>query len=79
MKYHMSDIYNKKDLSNMDENYNIFMTAKNAYISNRTKENYSEYISEYMTMCSNLKELLSVKILTNDEFYHIREKIKEGI
>ncbi len=79
MKYHMSDVYNKKDLSSMDENYNIFMAAKNAYINNRTKENYSEYISEYMTICSNLKELLSIKFLTNDEFYHIREKIKEGI
>ena len=55
------------------------MAAKNAYINNRTKENYSEYISEYMTICSNLKELLSIKFLTNDEFYHIREKIKEGI
>lgn len=75
----MSDVYNKKDLSSMDENYNIFMAAKNAYINNRTKENYSEYISEYMTICSNLKELLSIKFLTNDEFYHIREKIKEGI
>ena len=42
MKYHMSDVYNKKDLSSMDENYNIFMAAKNAYINNRTKENYSE-------------------------------------
>ena len=79
MKYHMSDVYNKKDLSSMDENYNIFMAAKKAYINNRTKENYSEYISEYMTICSNLKELLSIKFLTNDEFYHIREKIKEGI
>lgn len=79
MKYHMSDVYNKKDLSSMDENYNIFMAAKNAYINNRTKENYFEYISEYMTICSNLKELLSIKFLTNDEFYHIREKIKEGI
>lgn len=79
MKYHMSDVYNKKDLSSMDENYNIFMAAKIAYINNRTKENYSEYISEYMTICSNLKELLSIKFLTNDEFYHIREKIKEGI
>lgn len=79
MKYHMSDVYNKKDLSSIDENYNIFMAAKNAYINNRTKENYSEYISEYMTICSNLKELLSIKFLTNDEFYHIREKIKEGI
>ena len=79
MKYHMSDVYNKKDLSSMDENYNIFMAAKNAYINNRTKENYSEYISEYMTICSNLKELLSIKFLTNDEFYHIREKINEGI
>lgn len=79
MKYHMSDVYNKKDLSSMDENYNIFMAAKNTYINNRTKENYSEYISEYMTICSNLKELLSIKFLTNDEFYHIREKIKEGI
>ena len=79
MKYHMSNVYNKKDLSSMDENYNIFMAAKNTYINNRTKENYSEYISEYMTICSNLKELLSIKFLTNDEFYHIREKIKEGI
>lgn len=79
MKYHMSDVYGKKDLSSMDENYNIFMTAKNAYINNKTKDNYSEYISEYMTICSNLKELLSIKFLTNEEFYYIREKIKEGV
>ena len=76
MKYYMSDVYNKKDLSSMDENYNIFMTAKNAY--NKTKDNYSEYISEYMMICSNLKELLSIKFLTSDEFYYIREKIKKG-
>ena len=63
----------------MDENYNIFMTAKNAYINNKTKGNYSEYISEYMTICSNLKELLSIKFLTDEEFYYIREKIKEGV
>ena len=73
----MSDVYDKKDLSSMDENYNIFMTAKNAYINNKTKDNYSEYISEYMTICSNLKELLSIKFLTDDEFYYIRERIKE--
>ena len=79
MKYHMSDVYGKKDLSSMDENYNIFMTSKNAYINNKTKDNYSEYISEYMTICSNLKELLSIKFLTDDEFYLIREKIKEGV
>ena len=79
MMYHMSDVYGKKDLSSMDENYNIFMTAKNAYINNKTKDNYSEYISEYMTICSNLKELLSIKFLTDDEFYLIREKIKEGV
>lgn len=79
MKYHMSDVYGKKDLSSMDENYNIFMTAKNAYINNKTKDNYSEYISEYMTICSNLKELLSIKFLTDEEFYYIREKIKEGV
>lgn len=24
----MSDVYDKKDLSSMDENYSIFMTAK---------------------------------------------------
>ena len=77
MRYHMSDVYDKKDLSSMDENYNIFMTAKNAYINNKTKDNYSEYISEYMTICSNLKELLSIKFLTDDEFYYIRERIKE--
>ena len=73
----MSDVYDKKDLSSMDENYNIFMTAKNSYINNKTKDNYSEYISEYMTICSNLKELLSIKFLTDDEFYYIRERIKE--
>ena len=73
MKYHMSDVYGKKDLSSMDENYNIFMTAKNAYINNKTKDNYSEYISEYMTICSNLKELLSIKFLTDDKFYQIRQ------
>lgn len=75
----MADVYDKKDLSSMDENYNIFMTAKNAYINNKTKDNYSEYISEYMTICSNLKELLSIKFLTDNEFYYIRERIKEGV
>lgn len=79
MRYHMADVYDKKDLSSMDENYNIFMTAKNAYINNKTKDNYSEYISEYMTICSNLKELLSIKFLTDNEFYYIRERIKEGV
>ena len=78
MKYHMSDVYNKKDcLVWMKITY--FYGSKECLYQQQDEENYSEYISEYMTICSNLKELLSIKFLTNDEFYHIREKIKEGI
>lgn len=79
MRYHMSDIFYKKDLSDMDENYNLFMAAKNNYIKNPSTDNYIELASEYLSMESGLKEMMSINYLTKEEFLHIRKKIKEGI
>lgn len=79
MRYHMSDIFCKKDLSDMDENYNLFMAAKNNYIKNPSTDNYIELASEYLSMESGLKEMMSINYLTKEEFLHIRKKIKEGI
>ena len=43
MKYHMSDVYNKKDLSSMDENYNIFMAAECLYQQQDERELFRIY------------------------------------
>lgn len=79
MHYHISDVFCKKNLSHLDENYNLFMIAKNEYAKNPSTDNYIELASEYLAIESGLKEMVSINYLTREEFLHIRKKIKEGI
>lgn len=70
---------NLDDLSFLEPEYSEFTKQKEIYIKEKTNQNYVCLTLIYAGVDATLKDLLNRGILSSDEFYHIREKLKEGL
>ena len=76
---HIKEIFPDKDLSIIDDEYNVFIKRKKKYINNRTNNNYFNLLFAYEQIDADLKSMLSDGYLSMDEFQYIRAELKQGI
>lgn len=76
---HIKEIFNQKDLSFIDNEYNDFLHKKEKYLQNKTNDNYLELTFAYELIDAYLKSVLSDGYITLNELQYIRNELKEGL
>lgn len=77
--HHIKGIFDEKDLSFIDCDYDEFVNAKEQYLSERSEENYIIMISVYAGVDSDLRALLSEGYLTLEQVELIRNELWKGV
>ena len=76
---HISEIFDEKDISFVDCDYNEFVKARTKFLSDRSRENYIVMISLYAGVDSDLRAALSSGYLTLEQIVLIRNELWKGL
>lgn len=76
---HIKEIFNQKDLSLIDNEYNEFLHKKEKYLQDKTNDNYLELTFAYELVDAYLKSALSDGYITLNELQYIRNELKDGL
>lgn len=73
--HHISEIFDEKDISFVDCDYDEFVSAREKYLSDRIRENYIVMLSMYAGVDSDLRAALSSGYLTLEQIGLIRTEL----
>lgn len=73
--HHISEIFDEKDISFVDCDYDEFVSSREKYLSDRSRENYIVMLSMYAGVDSDLRAALSSGYLTLEQIGLIRTKL----
>lgn len=78
MRY-IKEIFPYKNLESADDAYDEFMQQKEKYMKDKSDDNYFGLMMAYMSIDADLKMYFNYGILSSEEFFYIRSKLKEGL
>lgn len=73
--HHISEIFDEKDISFVDCDYDEFVSAREKFLSDSSRENYIVMISLYAGVDSDLRAALSSGYLTLEQIGLIRTEL----
>lgn len=73
--HHISEIFDEKNLDFIDNDYDEFVSAREKYLSDRSRENYIVMLSMYAGVDSDLRAALSSGYLTLEQIGLIRTEL----
>ena len=77
--HHISEIFDEKDISFVDCDYNEFVKARTKFLSDSSRENYIVMISLYAGVDSDLRAALISGYLTLEQVGLIRNELWKGL
>lgn len=77
--HHISEIFDEKDISFVDCDYDEFVSAREKYLSDRSREHYIVMLSMYAGVDSDLRAALSSGYLTLEQIVLIRNELWKGL